>query len=202
MANPALLAAPELARPGAFNDLGMGTPAADLNALAHLVRQARRPGADRACVVEVGSWAGRTALAMADAGATVWCVDTWEGSDPAGGDDTRERVAAWGGGGEVFRTFCRNCGPRLFRDVFPCRGPSLLWASCWPAPADVVFIDADHGYEAVKADILAWLPHVRPGGVICGHDLGVFPGVDRAVAELVPGFRRAGEFVWWASAPR
>ena len=54
---------------------------------------------------------------------------------------------------------------------------------------DFVFIDADHSYEAVKADLLAWAPKVRPGGIVSGHDyyesrsgkLGVIPAVNEYV---------------------
>lgn len=35
---------------------------------------------------------------------------------------------------------------------------------------DFVYLDADHTYDAVYADIEAWLPKVRPGGIIAGHD--------------------------------
>lgn len=49
---------------------------------------------------------------------------------------------------------------------------------------DVVYIDADHSYEAVAADIDAWLPKIRPGGFIAGHDYhDGFPGVKQAVDE-------------------
>jgi hypothetical protein len=35
---------------------------------------------------------------------------------------------------------------------------------------DFVYIDAQHTYEGVRADISAWLPKVRKGGFIGGHD--------------------------------
>jgi hypothetical protein len=35
---------------------------------------------------------------------------------------------------------------------------------------DICFIDADHRYEAVKKDIAAYLPKVKPEGILCGHD--------------------------------
>lgn len=49
---------------------------------------------------------------------------------------------------------------------------------------DMVFIDADHSYEAVLRDIRAWLPVVRNGGIISGHDYGTYKGVVRAVNEI------------------
>jgi predicted O-methyltransferase YrrM len=48
----------------------------------------------------------------------------------------------------------------------------------------VVFLDAAHQYEKFKADILAWLPKVRPGGWIGGHDYPGRPGVKKAVDEI------------------
>lgn len=58
------------------------------------------------------------------------------------------------------------------------------------ASLDLVFIDGDHSYEGVRSDIDAWLPKVRLGGVISGHDYDntnkygdAFKGVDRAVHE-------------------
>lgn len=56
---------------------------------------------------------------------------------------------------------------------------------------DFVFIDADHSYDGVKADIAAWLPKLKPGGLLSGHDYDnpEFPkfGVARAVDEFVAG---------------
>ena len=51
---------------------------------------------------------------------------------------------------------------------------------------DMVFIDADHTYEALKQDITLWKPLVRKGGVLCGHDYGTYPDVKEAVDECLP----------------
>jgi predicted O-methyltransferase YrrM len=37
-------------------------------------------------------------------------------------------------------------------------------------PIDLLFIDADHRYEAVKRDWEDWFPKVRNGGVVALHD--------------------------------
>lgn len=72
---------------------------------------------------------------------------------------------------------------------------------------DLVFIDADHSYEGCLADIRAWLPKVKPGGWIGGHDYhnpdpNFRFGVDRAVDEWSAETGRAIEtdrnFTWWS----
>ena len=35
---------------------------------------------------------------------------------------------------------------------------------------DFVYIDADHSYKGVMADLEAWYPKIRKGGMIAGHD--------------------------------
>ncbi len=54
---------------------------------------------------------------------------------------------------------------------------------------DCIYIDAEHTYEAVKADLEAWYPIVRSGGMVSGHDFGVRePNERRGVAEAVMEF--------------
>lgn len=64
---------------------------------------------------------------------------------------------------------------------------------------DIVYLDASHDYLSVKADIAAWLPKVKKGGVLCGDDYirgwdGVIQAVDEVFGDRV---RRAGKQQWW-----
>lgn len=56
---------------------------------------------------------------------------------------------------------------------------------------DLVFIDGGHQYHEAKGDIEIWLPLIKPGGIVAVHDfektVKVWPGVDRAVRELLVG---------------
>lgn len=63
--------------------------------------------------------------------------------------------------------------------------PSLKAAKFIPDGACyMVFIDACHERDSVVADIRAYLPKVMRGGVLCGHDYFVFPGVRQAVHDV------------------
>ena len=64
------------------------------------------------------------------------------------------------------------------------------------APADLVFIDADHSYAAVRDDFIAWRGHLRDGGAIAFHDsrpcdarrdLQPSDGPVRLIAEIADG---------------
>ena len=58
---------------------------------------------------------------------------------------------------------------------------------------DFVFIDASHKYNDVKDDIEHWFPKVRKGGMLAGDDLS-WPGVGKAVKELLPEYKNVNEF--------
>jgi hypothetical protein len=65
---------------------------------------------------------------------------------------------------------------------------------------DLVFIDAEHTYDALTADIAAWLPLIKAGSWLGGHDYGKdrFPGVTQAVDELFAGRVELGsDSTWW-----
>lgn len=164
-----------------FDGAGMDTPREDLAALKGLLRLAAKSRPPKAAleVVEVGSWAGRTALALAGPRTTVFCVDHWRGSP---GDRSGALAAGLGPDG-VFRAFCKNVGPLLFKTIFPLKGESASWAAVWNRPVDLVFIDGDHREWAVRDDLRAWARHVRPGGVVALHDYGFMPGVTKVADE-------------------
>lgn len=62
---------------------------------------------------------------------------------------------------------------------------------------DMAYIDGDHDYEPVKADITACLKLVRPGGWMAGHDYGSCPGVQQAVDGLLgPPSHRFSDGSW------
>lgn len=181
-----------------FDGLEMETPLEDLAALRNLVELVDRPGGGDLRIVEVGSWVGRTALNFIQARTArdvrVYCIDHWQGTP---NDPTSDLVRKHGVG-VAYTTFLANCGQHLFRRIYPCVGYSEFWAERWPWQADLIFVDADHAYDALKRDLELWRRHVREGGILCGHDYGLnFEGVKRAVDELIPDRRLAGRCLWW-----
>ena len=71
-------------------------------------------------------------------------------------------------------------------------------------PYDLMLIDADHAYAAVKIDAALYLPMLRPGGFVIFHDSAYFPDdVGRVVSELKedPGFEFIDNFISKVHAP-
>ena len=160
---------------------------------------------------EVGTWTGNTAKAMIEAGASrVYCIDHWLGSD----HDPSGAFARQYGQRKLFEQFCVNVAEYLPDKIVPLVGTSELWASVLPHQSfDFIFIDAGHEYEEAMQDIILWLPHVKPGGILAGHDYAIrmFPGVTQAVHEFAesrpdldhyPKDLQPGDAaIWWTHIP-
>lgn len=143
--------------------------------------------ADGAHFVEVGTWKGTSAAYMlveiVNSGKNIKfdCVDTWKGSDEAAHKNDRHII-----NDSLYEHFLSNLSP-VEGKFTPVRLPSVEAAATYSDKSlDFVFIDAGHTYEDVKADIIAWLPKVKQGGWIGGHDYTWCEGIRRACQELLP----------------
>jgi predicted O-methyltransferase YrrM len=141
-------------------------------------------------VAEIGSWLGSSTRALADnTQGLVFAVDTFKGSP-----ELMERINAhepdW-----LYNTFKQNTSDAS--NVITCRMTSLEAAHMFrDVTFDLVFIDANHEYEHVCDDILAWRPLVRTGGILAGHDRE-WDGVKKAVNELIPFPKVAVGAIWY-----
>lgn len=134
---------------------------------------------DLACgkdVLEIGSFKGLSAWGMAAVAKRVTCVDTFcansAGQQQMSAVTTRDDFE-W--------------AVRRFNNVFPLQSSSEMAANSVGAfnQFEMIFLDAMHTYEDVKADITRWLPKLTNGGLFVFHDYGHrdFPGVKQAVDE-------------------
>jgi len=144
---------------------------------------------DGAVFVEVGCLAGRstcyfaTKIRESGKAITLYAIDTGRGS----ASDTTGQVIAPSLGGSLAGVLHRNligCG--VDDIVVPIFTTSARAARLFqPSSVDFCFIDADHNYASVLADLRAWWPNIKPGGTLAGHDyrqsaswlLGVTPAV-------------------------
>ena len=157
-----------------FDSMGMDLPDEDAKALTRMIHQFQDQHGHTPSVLEVGSWAGRSAIIMAKAGARVTCVDTWEGSKNDNGTQSYN-----GSRGRPLDVFRRNtAGLNIKAHV----GKSPEVAKDFDDHSfDIVYIDAEHDYDSVMADIKAWMPKAKHA--IAGHDYHVFEGVRKAVKD-------------------
>ena len=139
-------------------------------------------------VLEIGSYLGRSTRAIADnTKGFVYAVDKWDTVDL---DGVTTPVS--------FDKFQVNMAG--LHNFYTLRMPSLRASKGLRfTKFDMIFIDADHTYESVKADVLAWLPFLMPDGLLCGHDYNTEcnPGVTKAVDELVPD-KQVIDTIWYA----
>ncbi|WP_274649481.1 class I SAM-dependent methyltransferase [Paenibacillus humicola] len=144
-------------------------------------------------VAELGSWKGRSTLWLAhgilDRGeGTVFAVDTWRGTETEPGH--AELLVGYEEN-QLFEEFKDNLGKAgVLHLVHPIVGDTVQTARNFQPdlPIGLLFIDACHDYEAVKADFEHWSPLVADNGYIVFDDVPAWPGPTRLVFELPPGY--------------
>lgn len=130
---------------------------------------------DKLIGAEIGVWMGKTSQKLLEhfPNLFLYMIDRW--CVPPS-DDTY-----WNGSIEMVRS-----SPKEWQSVYnkavkvvtPYRGRFKIMKTTTLEAAshikdkylDFCFIDADHSYAGVKGDIMAWLPKVKQGGLLCGHD--------------------------------
>ncbi|MCJ2015124.1 class I SAM-dependent methyltransferase [Methylobacterium sp. J-076] len=147
-------------------------------------------------VVEIGTWKGASALylarTMAERGVagTVVAVDTWLGAvDHWADEGLFAELATENGFPSLYRTFLANVLREGMADrIVPLPLDSVNAAELMRlrgVTADVIHLDAGHEEASVAADLRAWWPVLRPGGLLIADDYdslgGRFPGVMRGV---------------------
>jgi predicted O-methyltransferase YrrM len=132
--------------------------------------------------VELGAWLGKSSAYLCDKAThqNITIIDSWKGSPNE--LTTTHKLATEV---NIYDLFLENMGSRKYNVI---KGTSKVAAKMFLNESlDVVFIDLDHSYKAVKEDIKLWLPKVKKGGFIAGDDYHEhWKGVIQAVDELLP----------------
>jgi len=147
---------------------------------------------DNGKLVEVGCWKGKSvcyfAVEAINSGKTISidAVDTWKGSAEHAGFDCVKNDT-------LYQIFLDNIKP-VNHMVKPIRMNSPDASSLYEDESvDIVFLDAAHDYDSVLIDIKSWLPKVKSGGILAGHDFNnSWVGVINAVTESLYPFEVQG----------
>jgi predicted O-methyltransferase YrrM len=147
---------------------------------------------DAGVFVEIGVWKGKSITFMAERvrdlkkKIRIYAIDTFEGTADVPSLMQDPDVAS----GSLYEKYNENIAP-VSEYIYTIRESSHTAHTIFLFQSiDVLFIDGDHSYDAVKKDIELWYPKVKPGGIISGHDFGDHaPGVKQAVKELIPGYK-------------
>jgi len=152
---------------------------------------ARVPAAH--AIVEIGNYRGRSTVALAlgarrGGGAQVYSIDPHvEFIGPRGGRFGREDQA------HLYANLARlGVGAQVSVIGLDSRSVAAAWTG---QDVGLLFVDGDHRYESVSADIRAWRPYLAPGALVAFDDCD-YPDVVRLVRALVS----AGELVPRGSA--
>jgi hypothetical protein len=137
--------------------------------------------------VEVGAFMGKSSAFMAveivNSGKNISfdVVDCWD-VVPWRATEWKIPIGPQGVMGEFMRHHLEG---GTLKHIRPIRAYSLEAARMHEDKSlDFVFIDDDHRFEAVESGIRAWLPKIKKGGVLAGHNINGSKGVKDGVGVV------------------
>jgi predicted O-methyltransferase YrrM len=146
------------------------------------VHALKRSGVTAPRILEIGSWIGYSTFTWARAlertfgCGTIVCIDPWEDYAFQNRLHAAQMVNTYRGmlaSGLTFDLFMHNIsqlGSPIV--VQPLRGRSdRLLPLLREKSFDLVYIDGDHAYDAVRNDIREGRPLLKADGILCGDDL-------------------------------
>lgn len=156
------------------------------------------------CIVEVGTYCGKSAVYLGSAAAEVdsvlFTIDHHRGSEEmqAGWEHHDDGLVDVDTGlMDSFPTFRRVMSAAgLDHHVVAVVGDSAVIGRAWLTPAAMIFIDGGHGPIPAHADFDLWARHVMTDGLLAIHD--VFPDPADGGRPPYEIYRRAldsGDFV-------
>ncbi|MER3474514.1 MAG: hypothetical protein C4335_10895 [Armatimonadota bacterium] len=135
----------------------------------------------RGVIVEIGSFKGKSTIwlakgTQAGVGAPVYAIDPHTGSAE---HRTTDGGQVWTY--EAFMNNLRRAGVEGL--VHPLLTTSAQAAATFQLPVELLFLDGDHRYEAVRQDFDLWFPKLIEGGYLLMHDTIRWNGPRRVARE-------------------
>jgi len=133
----------------------------ETESLLHLLQEYKGP---KDICLEVGSYCGHSTFTFAKFFTKVYAVDLWTNDYDV--NDPASKSAE-----DAYTYFLKNMF--LVNNVYPIKKSSVMASNLFEDNSiDMIYIDGCHQYPSVKNDIFVWLPKVKIGGMLCGHDYG------------------------------
>lgn len=127
-------------------------------------------------VAEIGVFDGSTTreslTVVGENNGTYYAIDWFRGTMHPGWEDT-DAPHSYKPDKDIYDQFMENMSDhKYFNNLTTIKATSEEAATLFEDEFfDICFIDADHSYKAVKRDIELFLPKVKSGGILCGHDV-------------------------------
>jgi len=95
-------------------------------------------------------------------------------------------IDPWMGRPKEYSRIKKYINENFFERATILRKKSDEAVKCVSGELDFLWIDGDHSYSSVMKDLELWVPKVRSGGLIVGHDwCDKFPGVESAIRDFI-----------------